>query len=99
MDLRHSMSEDPVLRIARIDYDREPDARQVELGGSKMIGRWPLPALTEYDPDASPDRQPVGSQGNDFKKQDRYVMLLTAGISMWNMGAGYLGGLAWQSFH
>ena len=28
-------------------------------------------------------------QGNHGSKQDRYVMVLTAGVSLWNMGAGY----------
>jgi MFS superfamily sulfate permease-like transporter len=32
-------------------------------------------------------------------KEDRYVMLLTAGLAMWNMGAGYLAGLAlWHAY-
>jgi MFS superfamily sulfate permease-like transporter len=32
-------------------------------------------------------------------KADRYVVLLTAGIAMWNMGAGYLAGLLlWHAF-
>lgn len=35
----------------------------------------------------------VGAHGNALAKQDRYVVLLTAGIAMWNMGAGYLAGL------
>ena len=35
----------------------------------------------------------VGVHGNALAKQDRYVVLLTAGIAMWNMGAGYLAGL------
>jgi MFS superfamily sulfate permease-like transporter len=35
----------------------------------------------------------AGGQGGDRPKGDRYVMLFTAGVSMWNMGAGYLGGL------
>ncbi len=40
-----------------------------------------------------------GVQGNHFGKADRYVMLLTAGVGMWNMGAGYLAGLAvWHAF-
>jgi len=40
-----------------------------------------------------------GVKGNDFKKEDRYVMFLTAGISLWNMGAGYLTGLIlWYAF-
>jgi MFS superfamily sulfate permease-like transporter len=40
-----------------------------------------------------------GVKGNDFKKEDRYVMFLTTGISLWNMGAGYLTGLIlWYAF-
>ena len=40
-----------------------------------------------------------GVQGRDFQKEDRYVMLLTTGVSMWNMGVGYLTGLAlWFAF-
>ena len=40
-----------------------------------------------------------GVQGRDFQKEDRYVMLLTTGVSMWNMGVGYLTGLAlWYAF-
>jgi len=35
----------------------------------------------------------AGVHGNSFQKGDRYVMLLTAGLSMWNMGAGYIAGL------
>ena len=31
--------------------------------------------------------------------EDRYVMLLTAGVSMWNMGVGYIAGLVlWYAF-
>jgi hypothetical protein len=38
--------------------------------------------------------RPDGSQ-----KSDRYVLLLTTGLSMWNMGVGYLAGLAlWYAF-
>ena len=41
----------------------------------------------------------AGVHGDHFQKGDRYVMLLTAGVSMWNMGAGYLGGLLlWYGF-
>lgn len=41
----------------------------------------------------------AGAHGNHFEKADRYVMLLTAGVSMWNMGAGYLTGLVlWHAF-
>jgi xanthine/uracil permease len=37
--------------------------------------------------------------GNGGSKADRYVMFFTAGVSMWNMGAGYLAGLAlWYAF-
>jgi MFS superfamily sulfate permease-like transporter len=33
------------------------------------------------------------------QKEDRYVMLFTAGVSMWNMGAGYLAGLVlWHAY-
>ncbi len=40
-----------------------------------------------------------GVKGNDFKKEDRYVMFLTAGMSLWNMGVGYLTGLIlWYGF-
>jgi hypothetical protein len=36
---------------------------------------------------------------NHFDKEDRYVMLLTAGVSMWNMGVAYVAGLAlWYAF-
>ena len=35
----------------------------------------------------------TGALGDARAKQDRYVLLLTAGIAMWNMGAGYLAGL------
>ena len=35
----------------------------------------------------------AGAHGDGFEKDERYVMLLTAGVSMWNMGAGYLAGL------
>jgi len=35
----------------------------------------------------------AGSHGHHFEKADRYVMLVTAGVAMWNMGAGYLAGL------
>jgi MFS superfamily sulfate permease-like transporter len=35
----------------------------------------------------------AGPHGHHLDKMDRYVMLLTAGVSMWNMGAGYLAGL------
>jgi predicted benzoate:H+ symporter BenE len=37
--------------------------------------------------------------GNTLQKEDRYVLLLTAGVSMWNMGVGYVGGLVlWYAF-
>lgn len=40
-----------------------------------------------------------GVKANNLQKGDRYVMLLTAGVSMWNMGAGYLTGLIlWYAF-
>lgn len=35
----------------------------------------------------------TGALGDSPAKQDRYVLLLTAGVAMWNMGAGYLAGL------
>ena len=42
----------------------------------------------------------AGVQGNHFDRRDRYVMLLAAGVAMWNMGAGYLAGIAlWHAFH
>jgi MFS superfamily sulfate permease-like transporter len=41
----------------------------------------------------------AGSHGSDLAKNDRYVLLVTAGVSMWNMGAGYLAGLLlWHCF-
>ena len=41
----------------------------------------------------------AGIRANGGEKADRYVMLFTAGVAMWNMGAGYLGGLAlWYGF-
>ena len=36
----------------------------------------------------------AGVRVNGAEKPDRYVMLFTAGVAMWNMGAGYLAGLA-----
>ena len=37
--------------------------------------------------------------GDAMTKEDRYVFLLTAGVCMWNMGVGYVGGLAlWYAF-
>jgi len=35
----------------------------------------------------------TGALGGALSRQDRYVLLLTAGIAMWNLGAGYLAGL------
>ena len=35
----------------------------------------------------------TGALGDSVPKRERYVLLLTAGIAMWNMGAGYLAGL------
>jgi MFS superfamily sulfate permease-like transporter len=41
----------------------------------------------------------AGVHGNAFQKDDRYVMLLTAGVSMWNMDVGYLAGLVlWHAY-
>jgi len=41
----------------------------------------------------------AGSHGSHLAKNDRYVLLLTAVVSMWNMGAGYLAGLLlWHCF-
>ena len=41
----------------------------------------------------------AGVRANGADKADRYVMLFTAGVAMWNMGAGYLSGLAlWYGF-
>ncbi len=40
-----------------------------------------------------------GVKANNLQKEDRYVMLLTTGVSIWNMGAGYLTGLIlWYAF-
>ncbi|RPI11645.1 MAG: sulfate transporter [Zetaproteobacteria bacterium] len=36
----------------------------------------------------------VGAQGSGGQRSDRYVVLLTAGLALWNMGVGYLSGLA-----
>jgi MFS superfamily sulfate permease-like transporter len=36
----------------------------------------------------------AGAHGNGSRRGDRYVVLLTAGLSLWNMGVGYLAGLA-----
>jgi len=41
----------------------------------------------------------AGVHENTSQKADRYVMLLTAGVSMWNMGIGYLAGLVlWHAY-
>lgn len=41
----------------------------------------------------------AGAHDDGRGKEDRYVMLLTAGVSMWNMGAGYLAGLLlWHAY-
>jgi hypothetical protein len=41
----------------------------------------------------------AGMHVNHFDKEDRYVMLLTVGVSMWNMGVAYVAGLAlWYAF-
>jgi MFS superfamily sulfate permease-like transporter len=40
-----------------------------------------------------------GVEAVNLPKEDRYVMLLTTGVSMWNMGVGYLTGLIlWYAF-
>ena len=40
-----------------------------------------------------------GVRANNLRKEDRYVMVLTAGVSMWNMGVGYVTGLIlWYGF-
>lgn len=36
----------------------------------------------------------AGARANGAERADRYVMVFTAGVAMWNMGAGYLTGLA-----
>jgi hypothetical protein len=36
----------------------------------------------------------AGVRATGEEKADRYVVLFTAGVAMWNMGAGYLAGLA-----
>jgi MFS superfamily sulfate permease-like transporter len=42
----------------------------------------------------------AGVHGNHEQKEDRYVMLLTAGVSLWNMGVGYVAGLLlWHAYH
>jgi MFS superfamily sulfate permease-like transporter len=41
----------------------------------------------------------AGMHGNYARKDERYVMLLTAGVSLWNMGVGYGAGLAlWHAY-
>jgi len=41
----------------------------------------------------------AGVQANQASKEDCYVMFLTARVSSWNMGAGYLAGLLlWYAF-
>jgi MFS superfamily sulfate permease-like transporter len=41
----------------------------------------------------------AGTQTGSVTREDRYVLLLTAGVAMWNMGAGYFAGLAlWHLF-
>lgn len=41
----------------------------------------------------------AGVKANNLQKEDRYVMLLTTGVSLWNMGAGYVSGLIlWYAF-
>ena len=41
----------------------------------------------------------AGGHEHQFQKNDRYVLLLTAGVSMWNMGVGYVAGLVlWHAY-
>lgn len=41
----------------------------------------------------------AAAHGNHFEKSERYVMVLTAGVAMWNMGVGYLAGLVvWHAY-
>ena len=41
----------------------------------------------------------AGSHGSDLDKNNRYFLFVTAGVSMWNMVAGYLAGLLlWHCF-
>jgi hypothetical protein len=41
----------------------------------------------------------AGVRADNELKRNRYVLIFTAGISMWNMGAGYVAGLAlWHAF-
>jgi MFS superfamily sulfate permease-like transporter len=35
----------------------------------------------------------AGVKGNSSERQERYIMYLTAGLAMWNMGVAYLVGL------
>jgi hypothetical protein len=35
----------------------------------------------------------AGGRGGANSKEDRYIIYLTAGLAMWNMGVGYLVGL------
>jgi hypothetical protein len=42
----------------------------------------------------------AGVQTDNLQKSERYVLLFTAGMAMWNMGAGYLAGLLlWHAVH
>jgi hypothetical protein len=42
----------------------------------------------------------AGVQPTSATKADRYVLVFTAGVAIWNMGAAYLGGLAlWYGFN
>ena len=41
----------------------------------------------------------AGVHEHHFRKEERYVMLLTAGLAMWNMGVGYVAGLVlWHTY-
>jgi hypothetical protein len=41
----------------------------------------------------------AGIQAHHDEKAERYVMLLTAGVSQWNMGVGYVAGLIlWHAY-
>lgn len=41
----------------------------------------------------------AGTQTGSATREDRYVLLLTAGVALWNMGAGYFAGLVlWHLF-
>ena len=35
----------------------------------------------------------AGGRGGANSKEDRYIIYLTAGLAMWNMGVAYLAGL------